>query len=1203
MADGRYTAKVVSPGIGCTAFTNTTGKAISATFFAQGISTNTNSKTTVVVAGAGMTITKNEILWQPTICIACYSGFIAAGSTVGSTVGNTNMCCAYPDPIKMGQAYTCGIFRSNVGTGQSGTPGYTCGLPRCHCGRSWVVCNAGNYCYPSCFRYFDYCACFNVSGGCITCTGGLFCCYELHYKCHNCCATGGVRFARPSEIFIGSGTTYTGYCNPIPNTPVTLNCNRIGSHPKYMMGGDCCCGGATNKEPSTPGKMTPWYLQCFHLSAQGVKDGLDCYASKCGYELGCFVPVHWGGTEVINPGIALTNPPMYNGLYSGFPEANGSCHCCNCYTGPMWQTLVTGWFPGDEQNCYDRCSAYFCGDSNYVDQYQRQISSVYNDGTWGLGFLQTACSTPNVIDAAKRVIAPRDDTGVGAGMTGIPYCYCGSQPTFNNTQGGNPLWLQTSCSRFGICLNIEGVCYALCNCDGQNTPIYSSGIQGNFLVDWYALTDYGNWCHCSQCVGRLTKRGSSTITQPGCYQCNPVQNACWCCDLMMCLTHGCTHGHACPCSPGADTDSSIKKRLHAIIVPANWHSIQGVVPCICIAPGSVCCGKIKYCVDCCTVSCRYGRTQYGFTYDAESSRCYTIGWEGAFSHHIGQTLPSYTCDCCSNWIYGVQQCCKACKCWYCNCTCGPCIGAPYNTPMGCCGFMLEALCESSSKKCQCWLSYKSMTYRSTPSNDHKNGRLPANPYGYHHGISCGLVMHFMGDGKYAVFPAALDWLNSYCYAPSCSQYCRKSVRIPIIQVQGPTDCDYNLGGCACQNRAVDSYIYCAANVCCGYSNYWFTQCADSGDFAAYCVKYDDDGTITCTAVSDDGHPMCAWACLGGISCNWGTELPMKYFAYNPQADCHYFMVRTNQHYMNHNWPCFCKNWVIKEKTQAEIDCCFVKGMKQCLFTREYCCGIFSVDCNALMCYMQIRPAEDYSMCYDGGTKHPEYAAYCCWGDCWCTGRTSLIGSCCCCLCEKPYYNTRPDSQYQWTICMDEPCYRMTLNPQGGNYCNQLDYYGDSERCRTAAGIGTVFFRKVANFPSIMTDYKYTQPRMCVGCLFRSDNQLWTLPVYNHCCFRWDTFVTCNLVDWNKQALEITCTATDQMTGTNFCQILSLENNYYCKCTDCFMAGFDKGGLTELCLSFNQYERTGMLISNNESVYVKSHNTTGCFNFQIWGYEG
>ena len=1208
MADGRYTAKLVSPGIGCTAFTNTTGKAISASFFAQGISTNTNSKATVVIAGAGMTITQNSILWQPSLCIACYSGFIAAGSTVGSTVGWTNVCCAYPDPVKMGQAYTCGIFKSNVGTGRSGTPGYTCGLPRCFCGRSWYRCNSGSYCYPTCWRHFNYCSCFNIQGGgCITCTGGLYCCYELHYKCLNCCETGGVRFPRPHHIFVGIGTTFTGYCNPIPNTPSSLNCTQIGLHTKNYIGTNCCCGGEPNKEPSGPGKMTPWYLQCFHLSVAGVRDGLDCYSSKCGYEMGCFVPAHYGGTEVINPAIALTNPPLYNGTYSGFPESNGSCHCCVCYSGPMWQTLITGWFPSDEQNCYDWCCAYFYdGNASCCNvSQQRQQSSLDPSGTWGVGYLLTACHTPNVIDAAKRLIAPKDDAGVGAGMTGIPFCYCNNQPAFNNTQGGNPLCMQVACNRFGTCLCINGFQWAICQCNSQNTPLFSSGLQGNYLVDWYALTDYQNWCHCQDCVGRLTKRGSNTISEPGCYQCNPVNNNCWCCEVMMCLTHGCSHGHACPCASGSDTDSTIKKRLLPIIISGNWRGLMGVMPCICIAPGSSACGLIKYCVDCCVIACRYQNYGYGYTYDSNSHRCEASGYERAWTFHLGQPFKSGQCECCNSWIYGSNQCCHACGCWYCNCCCGPCIGAPYNKPMGCCGFMLPIYCDSQGNQCKCWNGYSSMTYHVTPHNPHNNGSgVPANPYGYHHGISCGLIMHWAGDGAYMIMPAALDWMNSYCYNGVCSQYCKKSRRPIFIHASGPNRCNYNCGGCACWERAVDRYIYCDANVCGGYSNYWFTQCsADADQLAVLCAKYDAAGALTCCIVTEDGHPFCTWACSSNVNCRWGSELPVKYFAYNPQLDCHYFMIRTAQAYMNLNWPCFCKQWVVETKTQAELDCCFVRGMKQCLFTREYCCGIFSVDCMAVMCYHQMAPSCQCAMCYDGGLKHPEYAAYCCWANEWCTGRTEQIGGCLCCICEIPNYRSQPCNGDQYAVCQHDWDYSFTLEPQGGCYRNETGTYNSDGYCRGPAGLGTMFFRKVANFPSIMTDYKYTQPRMCVGCLFRSDNQLWSLPVYNHCCFRWDTFITCDLINWNKQELEIVCKPGDQMNSPNFCQILSLENNYYCKCTDCFMSGFDRSGLLELCLTFNQYERTGIVISNNESVYVKSHNTTDCFNFQIWGYEG
>ena len=75
-------------------------------------------------------------------------------------------------------------------------------------------------------------------------------------------------------------------------------------------------------------------------------------------------------------------------------------------------------------------------------------------------------------------------------------------------------------------------------CNSQNTPIYSSGLQGNFLVDWYGLTDYNQWCHCPACVGRLTKQVNN-LTDVGCYQCNAVNDGCQCCYVTMCQTRGC----------------------------------------------------------------------------------------------------------------------------------------------------------------------------------------------------------------------------------------------------------------------------------------------------------------------------------------------------------------------------------------------------------------------------------------------------------------------------------------------------------------------------------------------------------------------------------------------------------------------------------------------------------------------------------------
>ena len=1219
MADGRVANIVISPGIGCTAFTNQTGKAISATFFAQGISTNTNSKATMVVAGSGMTITQNSILWQPSQCIACYSGFIS----------DCPACRAYPDPAKMAQVYTQGVFRSNVGTGRSGTPGYTCGWSRCYCGRSWLVDQYGQSCYATCCRYFDYPASFNTCGSCINKPCGLYCCYEKYYLEMNCCETGGVRFARPMDVFVGVGTTYQGYTNPINGTGGSpLWCLKFGNTPFNISTCDDpwnanpACGCAANKEPNIPGKHTPLYLQCFHLSVQGVKCGCDCYSSKCGYEMGCFVPMVYGGTEVINPAIALTNPPMYNGSYSGFPSANGGCHCCNCYAGAMWGTLITGWFPGQYQNCYDWCCAYFCGTQNSCQEIQqRQEGGLCNQGSYGINYLLTACNTPNILDAAKRVVSPMDDVGVGAGSTAKPFCYCGNQPAYDNDQGGNPLWLQSSCSKWANCLNIDGWCDPFNSCCQQcRTPQRSSGITGSAIIDWYALTDYKNYCHCEDCVGRLTKG------DPGCWQCNPVNDGCWCCHICYCDLYGAGDSRYCDiaCCGGSTGGQSNpdRKVLAPIIMLQFMRGWRAVVPCLCIHPGAAECGRIQYQQPSNAAAYSYGCQCRGWQYNTDANWCYASSTSRSMSFHVGQAFTAGSYCCCQHGIHGRGACCYACHCWYCGCCCGPCIGAPYNKPMGCCGFMEEW----GRKKCTCWNSLFEMRWQSRAAECRGAVAAKPNPYGFHHGISCGIVMHWAGDGVYQIFPAALDWLMPYCWNNQNSGYCCRTTW-PIQIMAGGVNQDYCGWNCCTGTPAtcpagVDKYVYCQANICEGLSNYWLNEKKAEQAFVPTCMYYSDDaGTVACKIVEDGA--ICAWACLGHYA-DFGTELAVKYFAYNPNNDCHYFMIRTRQEYENFFAQCEIKQWGPgSTATQDQLNCCFYKGIKKEFFTREWCCGIFSLDCRAIMCYYSMRCTCCCDMRYDGGDHHPQYKDYPVWGNsggpmCANTTCCDTTNNCLCCKTWTTHYQSRPCYMQSNGACQQNyeisghPIYH-TLKPQGGKFCASGDTTHEPSGytaggpcyccCRSFAGLGTVFFRKVANFPSIMTEHKYTQPRMCVGCLFRSDTAVWSLPVYNHCCFRWDAFITCDLVNWNKQELNIVCTPEDQMTGTSYCQILSLENNYYCKCTDCFMAGFDRSGLMELCLSFNQYERTGLMINNTESVYVKSHNTTDCFNFQIWGYEG
>ena len=36
---------------------------------------------------------------------------------------------------------------------------------------------------------------------------------------------------------------------------------------------------------------------------------------------------------------------------------------------------------------------------------------------------------------------------------------------------------------------------------------------------------------------------------------------------------------------------------------------------------------------------------------------------------------------------------------------------------------------------------------------------------------------------------------------------------------------------------------------------------------------------------------------------------------------------------------------------------------------------------------------------------------------------------------------------------------------------------------------------------------------------------------------------------------------------------------------------------------NQYERTGVVLSDGDKLFVKNHSGTETLNVQVWGYEG
>ena len=142
--------------------------------------------------------------------------------------------------------------------------------------------------------------------------------------------------------------------------------------------------------------------------------------------------------------------------------------------------------------------------------------------------------------------------------------------------------------------------------------------------------------------------------------------------------------------------------------------------------------------------------------------------------------------------------------------------------------------------------------------------------------------------------------------------------------------------------------------------------------------------------------------------------------------------------------------------------------------------------------------------------------------------------------------------------------------------------------------------KVADFPTEMasTDYSNaTDCVMCVSCLFRADMSTWTMSLFNYKCQRWDGFQSSDLVTWSKISDPYSVKISNVLTQ-------SVTSDYACIVDDCncYFENIDCSGIIDYKLSVNQYERTGIVLSDGDRVFV-NNDADVSLSFQIWGYEG
>jgi hypothetical protein len=201
--------------------------------------------------------------------------------------------------------------------------------------------------------------------------------------------------------------------------------------------------------------------------------------------------------------------------------------------------------------------------------------------------------------------------------------------------------------------------------------------------------------------------------------------------------------------------------------------------------------------------------------------------------------------------------------------------------------------------------------------------------------------------------------------------------------------------------------------------------------------------------------------------------------------------------------------------------------------------------------------------------------------------------------EKTYFMVRSAQQsncgifeYKFADYIGEGlCTGTCICPQEG-LANQNAFF------KRSTLTDSPYIDKIADFPSAMTATKYTAPLMCVGCLYRmspKENPFWSITVYNHDTTEWDRFTTEDLISWKSVAPDFAWSVSNTFKYETF------DNCLRTSCNN-FGTVVPKCGLFDFGVSANNYERTGVVISDGESIIVNNDTTEG-LTAQVWGYEG
>ena len=174
-----------------------------------------------------------------------------------------------------------------------------------------------------------------------------------------------------------------------------------------------------------------------------------------------------------------------------------------------------------------------------------------------------------------------------------------------------------------------------------------------------------------------------------------------------------------------------------------------------------------------------------------------------------------------------------------------------------------------------------------------------------------------------------------------------------------------------------------------------------------------------------------------------------------------------------------------------------------------------------------------------------------------------------------------------------------------------------------------YFKKLADYPKEMTcpELFSNYGVQCVSCLARLDTCHWTISIWDHLRNQWRPFYTHDLINWkptvnppqygetnftaNYMGIGMTHNVYNQNYGGGANGTLTAEISIgsttdgtvdcmYLRCNH-FMKCVDKVDIIDEEIVFNSYERTGIVLSCDDKVYI-NNDSDECVSVKVWGFD-